>query len=733
LSGCLLLAAGGSFPGAASAAVEFRRDIAPLFAERCLECHGPGEQKAGLRLDRRENAVAEAIVPGAPDAGSLLARVTHADPEERMPPEGPPLSPDEVSRLREWIAAGAPWSGPWAFEPLRPEAPPEDGSAAAEPHPVDRFVRARLRREGLAPSPEADRHTLAKRLFYDLLGLPPDPARADAFARDSSPDAYERLVDELLASPRFGERWGRHWLDLARYADSDGYEKDRPRPTAWRYRDWVIDAVNRDLPLDRFTEEQLAGDLLPDAGDAQRLATAFHRQTLTNTEGGVDPEEFRVEAVFDRTETTGAVWLGLTVGCARCHDHKYDALTQRDYFGLYAFFNNADETTAAMPLDGTAPAQEPASPPAPDAKSRQDFAVAVLAERTASRRVTRILERGDFLSPGEPVAPAGFPFLPPLRSRHPADAEPDRLDLARWLMDGENPLPPRVFANRIWMRLFGSGLVPTADDFGVRGEPPTHPELLDWLAGELVRGGWSRKHLIRTIVTSATYRQRADLRPDLASADPRNRLLARQNRLRVEGEIVRDLALAVSGLLDDRVGGPSVFPPLPGDVAALSYANNFKWVPSTGPDRYRRGMYTFFKRTAPHPNLAVFDCPDANTAALARSVSNTPTQALTLLNEESFVEAAQALAARFVLAPGDDAARLEALLRAVLVRPLARSETQRFRSLLETSRQSFAARPEDAARFGGPHRPEPVPPAEFASWTSVARIALNLDEFLTRD
>jgi hypothetical protein len=508
-------------------------------------------------------------------------------------------------------------------------------------------------------------------------------------------------------------------LDKARYADSDGYEKDKPRPNAWRYRDWVIDAVNNDLPFDQFTIQQLAGDLLPDASPMQKLATAFHRQTLTNTEGGTDKEEFRVEATFDRTETTASVWMGLTMTCARCHSHKYDQITQTEYYELFAFFNNANEANVEVPGSAAKPAK---------------LKVRVIAP--ASRK-TRVLHRGDFLQPADEV---GCNVLAVIRGVHPLESQheespADRLDLARWLVDADHPLTHRVIVNQVWAHLFGQGIVATLNDFGVRGERPTHPELLDWLAWQFPREmGFSRKALIKTIVTSAVYRQSSSHRPELGEIDPNNRLLARQNRLRVEAEIVRDLFLSVSGLLSMKMGGPSVFPPLPPGVTELSYANNFKWATSKGEDRYRRGMYTFFKRTSPHPNLISFDCPDSNTTRLERESSNTPLQALITLNNGVFVEAAQAMARR-VLAEGgdDDTGRLTYALRLCIARPPDKKEVNRFRELLRTAREYYEAYPEVAAKLTKQHPVSDMAAPENAAWVATLRMVMNLDEFIVRD
>ncbi len=702
-------------------------EVERLFAQHCLECHGPDKQKGDLRLDV-ENSVQR--VAGD---GTLLRRLTTDDPEERMPLERPGLPTEQIATIRSWIDAGAHLQGHWAYGPLREgPLPVVEGDDGWVRNGIDRFVLAGLKRRGVEPSPEADRYTLIKRLYYDLIGLPPAPEEVDAFVSDPSPTAYRDLVRRLLASKHFGERWGRHWLDKARYADSDGYEKDRPRPHAWHYRDWVIEAINADMPMGQFTMEQLAGDLLPEASESQRLATAFHRQTLTNTEGGTDQEQFRVEAVFDRTETTGAIWLGLTMNCARCHNHKYDALTQREYYQLFAFFNCGEESKlklASDDLEGAAGNEEEGKKKASKDSVRE---VRVISHRP---RDTRILRRGDFLSPEAEVSAAGLGILPPVRGRAGDGTPLDRLDLARWLMSEENPLTPRVLANHVWEKLFGHGLVRTMNDFGVRGEAPTHPGLLDWLGAEYRRGGWSRKRLIETIVLSATYRQQSAHREDLVETDPNNRWLARQNRFRVEGEIVRDVCLSVAGLLSREIGGPSVFPPMPPEVAALSYANSFKWENSVGEDRYRRGMYTFFKRTAPHPNLMAFDCPDSNTASLKRRTSNTPIQALTTLNNEIYLEAAQALAKKTLMELGDgtDAERVTAVLRRCLARWPEEREVESFLELLETSRAFYRDHGDEASKLVGAYQPETTDAAEAASWVTVCRIALNLDELITRE
>lgn len=1021
-------------PPAAKVAVDFEKTVRPLFEKHCLECHGAKKQESGLRLDRKSGPPGDsgkAIVAGKSAESLLIQYVAGLDPDSVMPPKGKTLTDDEIGLLRAWIDQGAErpddatadtskWANHWAFQPVRRAAPPAVSRPEWMRNAIDAFVLAKLDAAKIAPSPEADRVTLLRRLSLDLLGLPPTPAEVDAFLKDERSDAYERLVDRLLASEHFGERWGRHWLDIARYADSDGYEKDNPRLTAWKYRDWVIDAVNRDVPFDRFTIEQLAGDLLPDATDSQHLATAFHRQTLTNTEGGADQEQFRNEALFDRVATTSTTWLGLTAGCAQCHTHKYDPITQTEYYRLFAFFNNGDEAARDIPtsaaewtdylakkaaheavlqpliakrnalraaaastqgewepalqarlaeakktplmwhalevvsttaesgamirklddgsfrvegnvpdgdaytlvakttvgeitgvriealadeaLPGKGPGRAPngnfvlgeltlaasadgAFPPASrillnrasadftqaqfspeavyDGKPKTGWAVggqtgqshfvivrpaapvkvdpattqlqlvldqhyggqhtlgrfrmwvatgadvedlfaaelvkaletpaekrteaqrdqlldyrlgqtdegkaalaahdqalkqapqppvikvAVMTQRTSNPRVTKLLRRGDFLQPQAEVQPGTFSILHPFQSRDPQKPA-DRLDLARWLVDPANPLTPRVAVNHVWLHLFGRGLVATVNDFGTRGEPPSHPELLDWLASEFVAGSsgasategkpavaaWSRKGLIKRIVMSATYRQSSAHRPDVAALDPYNVLLHRQNRLRVEAEIVRDVHLAASGLLSKKVGGPSVFPPLPADVAALSYANNFRWTNSTGEDRYRRGMYTFFKRTAPYPNLTAFDCPDGVTTAPARTPSNTPLQALATMNNEVFVETAQALAGRILTAAevsASDDARVGYAYRVALSRPPSDVERERLVTLVASARDYYRQHSDDASKLSTMHRPANVPVEEVAAWVVAARVILNFDEFVTRE
>ncbi|MCA9174631.1 MAG: PSD1 domain-containing protein [Planctomycetales bacterium] len=988
------------------------RAASQLLQKRCVSCHGAEKQEGGLRLDVGQRVLqggdsGKAVVAGKPAESLLWQRIASSDDEQRMPPpgEGAPLAEAERELISAWIRAGAPWpheepevSKHWAFQPIAPVAPPETAKLSNPQwprNPIDQFVLAKLDKHQVSPAPEASRGELIRRVYLDLLGLPPSPEQLREFLADGSPQAYDKMVSRALESPHYGERWGRHWLDLARYADSDGYEKDRPRPNAWRYRSWVIEALNQDLPFDQFTIRQIAGDMLPDAEIVDHVATGFHRNTLHNTEGGTDQEEDRVKKTVDRINTVGTVWLGLTVGCAQCHTHKYDPISQREYYQLYAFFNNIDEKDVSAPTpeqaasheaalakhaqeaqrlaeqrdayvrDGLAAAQASWEPTAagtpgwetieptaskskhgakfesqddgsllvtganqvsdryeltfaapvdvasvrlevlPDKRlpkngpgradngnfvltafelqqdgapiglvaARADFsqndwevakaindnrddgwavspeigkrhvaafqlaepvpagatltvvmdqnykgqthnlgrfrlsvspaattaldglpskvaaalqidtakrneaeakavadyyrtidpqllklekqladhqqrqpkgpdAVAQAVVERESKRSAHIHRRGNFLDPGDPVQSLGLNVLPPIAARN-AEAGPDRLDLAHWLFSPEQPLTARVTVNRIWQRYFGRGLVLSADDFGSQGSPPTHPALLDWLAGEFRDNGWRLKELHRLIVTSATYRQSSQHREELEKLDPENDLLARHPRRRVEAEIVRDLALSVSGLLNPKLGGPSVRPPQPAEYSSLTYANSAKWSVSKDGDQYRRGMYTFFQRTSPYPMLMTFDSPDSTECTARRSESNTPLQALTLWNDVVFFECAQHLARRIVAeAPAsDDASRITFALELCLSASGDGELAERLTAVHARHQELCrAAGDEDRKALLGPASlPQAKPDqadrsdqAELAAWVLTGRVLLNLDAFLTK-
>ncbi|HEX4797110.1 MAG TPA: DUF1549 and DUF1553 domain-containing protein [Humisphaera sp.] len=648
----------------------------------------------------------------------------------------------------------------WSFiKPVRVE-PPAAKDAHWPRNPIDQFVLARLEKEGIKPSPQAARATLLRRVALDLTGLPPSPAELDQFLSDNSADAYEKQVDRLLASPHFGERWGKHWLDQARYADSNGYSIDAAR-SIWKYRDWVINAINQDMPFDQFVIEQLAGDMLPNASVDQKIATGFHRNTMINQEGGIDPEQFRIESILDRVNTTGTVFLGLTVGCAQCHNHKFDPIAQREYYQFFAFFNNQDEPTLRVGANGSpldkqiadvqakleqaeaaeaGGADENAAAEVKKLKAqlttltrRQGMAgvtTLVMAERKEPRP-SFVFIKGDFTRHGDPVSPAVPAVLPPMKAADPA--QPNRLDLAHWIVDPANPLTARVTVNRIWMQYFGRGIVETENDFGTQGSLPSHPELLDWLATELIRQKWSTKAIHRLIVTSATYRQSSDVRPELTTIDPYNRLLARQTRVRLDAEIVRDVALTASGLLTDKIGGPSVYPPQPAGVTNLGQVKH-DWKTSTGPDRYRRGLYTFLWRGTPHPLLTNFDATDATSTCTRRMRSNTPLQALTLLNDEAFMEFAQALAARVLKeGPADNAGRVDYAFRLCLTRTPDADEREILLKLLDEQTATFAKDAAEAKSVSGNYCPATISAEGFAPWVIAARTVLNVDEVITRE
>ena len=665
-----------SFGVFANAAPDFAAEVRPIL-QKCLPCHGPDDhaRMANLRLDSLAGATGRGgghagLIPGNSADSRVMARV-QAD-QNPMPPTGERLSQAEIETLRQWIDAGANYERHWAFEkPVRPELP-EVSDPDWVRNPIDRFILSRLDHEGLRPSPAADRYTLIRRLSLDLTGLPPSLEDTDAFVSDRSLNAYGDLVGRLLGSDAFGERWARVWLDLARYADSMGYEKDTLR-TIWPYRDWVVNALNDNMAFDRFTLLQLAGDLLPNPSTDDLVATGFHRNTMTNTEGGTDDEEFRDAAVKDRVATTGQAWMGLTWGCAQCHSHKYDPISHSEYYSLYAFFNqtaDADRNDDSPTLEVAKDVNTPIFKELPEGERRETF----------------VHKLGNFMNPGEKViagVPAAFHSFPP-------DAPANRLGLAQWITSEENPLTARVAANRIWSRLFGAGIVTTEEDFGTQGAIPTHPELLDWLATEFMQNGWDVKALIETVVSSATYRQTSDASPALLNADPDNTLLARGPRFRLPAETVRDQALAASGLLSRKLGGPPVMPWQPAGIWQVVYSNQ-QWETSPGEDRHRRALYTLWRRTSPYPSMTTFDAPSGETCTIRRIRTNTPLQALVTLNDPTLMEAAQHLAARAVTDSGPRSdSILERLFRLVLTRPPKQEELNRLHALWEDASDDLA-------------------------------------------
>ena len=751
----------------------FNRDIRPILSDACFHCHGPDQntREAGLRLDVRDDATsatksgAVAIVPGYPEKSEVVRRIFSTDEDDRMPPDRShkSLTPRQKEVLSHWIAQGAEYQNHWAYEPVqRPPVPtPED-------HPVDAFIRQRLATENLRAAEEADRVTLIRRATLDLTGLPPALAEVDAFLHDTAPGAWERVIDRLLASPHYGERMAIDWLDAARYADTNGYQVDRDR-SLHPWRDWVIQAFNENKRFDQFTLEQLAGDLLPNATVAQRVATGFNRNHMINEEGGVTEEEFLANYTADRVETTATVWLAQTFNCARCHDHKFDPLTQRDFYSLKAFFHNVSEKGAgdyAKPAHVSSPPFLPVPGPdlaakisaiktdieqaapdqSPEGKARVEALTKSLEEAEnavpvtlvmddAMPRDTFILLRGAFDQPGEKVTAATPAILPPMSDSLPRN----RLGLARWLVDPTHPLTSRVTVNRYWQMLFGTGLVATAEDFGSQGEPPSHPELLDWLAAEFISSGWDTKAMLRLMVTSATYRQSSKFTPAARERDPDNRLLARGPRFRLPGEFVRDQALAASGLLATKIGGPSVKPYHPPGLyeQITEGSGTTVYVPGKGEDLHRRSLYTYWKRSVPNPAMMLFDAPFRETCVMRRPRTNTPLQALNLLNDPTYVEASRRLAQRMLLEGGaSTSSRLTHGFRLVTARHPLPAEMTILTASLERTLLDFQA--DQAGAEALLHVGEaPTQPglnaAELAAYTTVASTLLNLDETVTKE
>jgi cytochrome c553 len=821
--------------------IHFNRDIRPILSENCFYCHGQDGNKrmADLRLDQRDAAItAGAIVPEGPAGSEMIVRINSTDPGTLMPPpkSNRRLSAEQKALLEKWIASGAQYEPHWAFvAPTRPTPPavPQTGWVRT---PIDQFVLAKLEAIGLAPNPEANRETLIKRLSIDLTGLPPKPEEVAAFVNDPDPQAYEKLVDRLLASPHYGERMALPWLDAARYADSNGFQQDGDT-WQWYWRDWVVRALNDDLPFDQFTVWQLAGDLLPDATIDQKIASGFNRNHLLNGEGGAIPEEQRFNNLFDRVDTTSTTWLGLTMACAQCHDHKYDPMTQRDYYRLLDAFNRVPEigvpsyyssrirvappilelpdeqykakvaefekqiaeiapeerTVVNAAFEGWKSAVTAAAPPSvggplPDAvlnilkkpegersedekkqlesglrdhfnsKVRgtlggrlpaiaridslrqqldgytRDNLPRIMIMSDAQPRETAILDRGEYLSPMEKVSFQPPEFLPPL----PEGAPTNRLGLAQWLVAPENPLTSRVAVNRAWQHFFGAGIVKTAEDFGVQSEHPVHGELLDWLAVEFREQDWSQKKLHRLIVTSSVYRQSSRVTPDHRAKDPENKLFGRSARGRMPSLLLRDWALAASGLIDLRIGGKPVYPYQPDGVwealAMVTMERDFTYPASSGSDLYRRSLYTFWRRTVSPTNM--FDSADRQTCRVRVDTTSTPLHALTTLNDPTWVEASRALAEFAMKSEAELDARLTFAFRRVLCRNPNADDMQRlqvayhrqlgiYQADLESARQLLAV---------GESKPDgSLPTAEHAALTAVCLAIFNCDEALSRE
>jgi cytochrome c553 len=814
-------------PAKAASSPDFIKDVRPLLADRCFNCHGPDEKsrKAGLRLDVREAALAPAdsgvaaIVPGDPSKSELIARVkSHMNSKVMPPPRiGKKLSDTEVAILENWIKQGAKYAAHWAYIPVvRPAVP----SIVNAGNPIDAFVLERLAKLKLTPVEQADKVALLRRVALDLTGVPPTIEQADAFLADSRPDAYERLVDRLLASPAFGEKWAVSWLDLARYADSQGFAND-PDRTIWPWRDWVVRSLNANMPFDQFTIEQLAGDLLPGATVEQKIATGFHRNTLTNTEGGTNPEEFRSAAVVDRVNTTLGVWMAATMACAQCHNHKYDPFSQKEYFQLYAIFNNSQDANGGddapninfiLPgreadhkaaterlaqarkelaseqanLDKELPNWEktgdkgrvtpelaailkiePAKRTAPQKKQLETFhrkqsatwtkldaeirtleakiktlsANSPILHELPKGRVTKIHVRGDFQDLGTEVSP-GLPAV--FGDSTKPGEKMDRLKLARWLVEERNPLTARVAVNRLWEELFGVGIVETSEDFGTQGDQPSNQALLDWLASEYVRGasappeavGWDTKRMLRLMVTSDAYRRSSRVTEDALRVDPNNRFLARGPRVRLSAESIRDQALFIGGLMSRKMGGPPVQPPKPNLGLSAAFGSSTDWVDATGEDRFRRGLYTRWRRNAPYPSFTTFDAPERTFCSIRRIRTNTPLQALVTLNDPVFVEAAQGLARRILTEKqGSVADRVEFAFRLTLTRKPTAKESERLVALYEAVKQKYTAQDGQAKQLTTQPLaplPEGTNVVEAAAWVVISNVILNLDETLAK-
>ena len=760
---CATLVCFLSAAAASATPVSFNRDIRPILSDNCFSCHGPdaSHRQADLRLDMRDDAVtAGAIVPGKPAESTLVSRINATDSDELMPPpeSHKKLDAKQKELLARWIEEGAEYRKHWAYEqPVKVAVP-------AGTNGVDHLVRKRLAEVGLAPSPEADRRTLIRRLSLDLLGLPPTPDEVAAFVADTRPDAYVLLVDRLLASPHYGEQMAIGWLDVVRFADTIGYHSDNAR-NVWPYRDWVIRSFNANQPFDEFTIHQVAGDLVPDANQETRVGSGFNRLLLTTEEGGAQAKDYEARMLTDRVRAIGAAWLGQTTGCAQCHDHKFDPFTARDFYSLGAFFADIQEPIIGRREEGMivgTPEEHKRladlDAALADAKKKFDAIVSndqrkvlvkaeedrkefydplvkcLVSVQAATPRTVRILPRGNWMDEtGEVMKPAFPAYLP-----QPAieGREPNRLDLAQWLVSQDNPLTARVVMNRLWRQFFGMGLSKVLDDLGAQGEPPANPELLDWLACEFMDSKWNMKHMVRTIVTSATYRQTSVATPELAAADPYNREVARQSAFRVDAELVRDAALSVSGLLVRTIGGPSVKPYQPDgywenlNFPVRTYPND------TGEKQYRRGLYTWWQRSFLHPSMLAFDAPSREECCAERNRSNIPQQALVLLNDPSYVEAARSLAARILKeCNGSPEERMAWAWRQVLQRLPRVEEMETVMPLVRTHIEHYKADPaaaESLLKTGLTAVPADVDKTELAAWTHVARVLLNLHETITR-
>ncbi|MFM9874724.1 MAG: PSD1 and planctomycete cytochrome C domain-containing protein [Fimbriimonadaceae bacterium] len=738
-------------PIAVATDVIFTRDVLSVLKATCNSCHGEGKQSAGLRLDSyaailKGSEAGKVVIPGKSRESVLIDRLRGAGGEAQMPLGFRPLSEAQIRTIERWIDEGAKETGTnyqhWAFvKPVRPAVPEVQNSVWCR-NEIDKFVMFNLEKEGLSHSTEADKETLVRRVYLDVLGMPPSWEEAQVFLNDPSPDAYEKMVDRVFASPHYGERQARIWLDLARYADSQGYEKDANR-TMWPWRDWVIGAFNSNMRFDEFTLEQFAGDLVSDGDMNKIVATGFHRNTMMNEEGGVDQGEARWLTLVDRVGTVGTTWLGTTVACAQCHNHKYDPISQKEFYQFLAFFENVDEPQISLTpevakrigeIDGEVKAldsrlgnaltlESDKASLGEKKKSLQDergklfnVTTLVMRDKPGAKAETPIRERGGYLSPGEVVS-AGTPAFLGAGAK-----SQDRIGLAKWLVSRDNPMTARVQVNRMWEQHFGVGLVKTSENLGTQGEMPSHQELLDWLAVEFMESGWDMKVLHKKIVLSATYRQSSDVTPAMVERDPENRLLARGPRFRLEAEALRDSVFTVSGLLTEKVGGPSVMPVQPNGVWDTPY-NGQSWVIAQGENRYRRSLYTFMKRSSPFPMMLTFDGTSREFCTPRRERTNTPLQALNFLNDPGLLEGAVALARK--VRSKNMSEGVKVVVQHCLIREPDDREVILLSGLFERTKAKYSTALEAAKKLCG------EPDADLAAWTLVVNTVMNTDEFLT--
>ena len=770
---CVFLCGAITATARAADKVDFARQIKPILAKHCFACHGPdrNKQENELRLDVPNDELKEVITAGNSAKSDLYQRLVTKDVDEMMPPadsKGPRLNKKQIELIRRWIDEGGQYDAHWAYvKPLRPSVPKTNNAWVIGA--IDHFVAAGHASHGYKPAPQADRRTLIRRLYFDLIGLPPKPAEIDAFVADKSPQAHEKLVDRLLANKHFGERIAIYWLDLVRFADTNGIHGDNHREHA-PFRDWVIAAFNNNKPYDEFTVEQLAGDLLPKPTLQQKVASGYNRLNMTTREGGAQAKEYRAKYAADRVRNVSTVWMATTMGCTECHDHKYDPFLTKDFYRLASFFADVQETAVGAQganLKVPTPEQmaqlkkaeeelaglrkrladavkEPKEKQ--DALKKQIAAVEgrvkqlknagqpTLIAVAGKPRVMRVLPRGNWLDDSGEIVTPGVPAY--LKQIDLGERRGTRLDLAKWMVARDNPLTARVFVNRLWKLMFGRGIAVPLDDFGTQGTLPTHPELLDWLAVEFMESGWNTKHMLKLMVMSNTYRQSSTPTAELQKNDPQNQWLARQGRFRLDAEIIRDNALAVSGLLVLKMGGRSVKPYQPaGYWAHLNFPRR-TYKHDSGENQYRRGLYTYWARTFLHPAMVAFDAPSREECTVERPQSNTPLQALVLLNDPSFVEAARVFATRIVReGQGDFSSRLGFAYREALGRKPKPAEEKILAGLYEKHLGQYTADKKSAGEVltvGQAKAPTDLDAAQVAAWTSVARTILNLHETITR-